>query len=141
MSRKLLKLPPLRKQVFACLHIFRRQMSISDAKIADKYKQLKEALNNHPFPSPWRDVAALLHESSKREPQRVENSKLIRRLVSGSQVCGAFLRLLCVPLIGTEAAYLRVWKKNERKQQMCLKQLKKAFPSVATACFPLMLCW
>lgn len=125
-------------------------MSISDAKIADEYKKLKEALNNnHPFPSPWRDVATLLHESSQREPQRVENSKLIRRLVSGSQVCGAFLRLLCVPLIGTEAAYLRAWKKNERKQQMCLKQLKKAhlslilerFLSVSMACFPLMLCW
>lgn len=125
-------------------------MSISDAKIADEYNQLKEALeNNHLFPSPWRDVAALLHESSQREPQRVENSKLIRRLVSGSHVCGAFLWLLCVPLIGTEAAYLREWKKNERKQQMCLKQLKKAhlslimerFLSFATACFPLMFCW
>lgn len=64
-------------------------------------------------PSPWRDVAALLHEGSQWEPQRVKDAKLIGRLVSGAQLCRALLWFLCMPLIRAEATHLRQWRKNK----------------------------
>lgn len=57
--------------------------------------------------SPWGDVAALLHEGSQGEPERVEDAELVGRLVGGAQLSGALLWLLCVPLVWAEATHLQ----------------------------------
>ncbi len=52
---------------------------------------------------PGRDVATLLHEGSKGEPETVEDPKLIGGLVA-RQTVSALLGLLGVPLVRAEAA-------------------------------------
>lgn len=57
--------------------------------------------------SPRGDVAALLHEGSQGEPERVEDAELVGRLVGGAQLSGALLWFLRVPLVWAEATHLR----------------------------------
>lgn len=67
------------------------------------FSQPEENLVSNLSVLPGGDIAALLHESAQREPEGVEDAKLIGGLVTWRTV-GALFRLLGVPFIRAEAA-------------------------------------
>lgn len=117
-----------RRSLETCVKSVERRVVIHITNIMHHHRLLLESRVQPSIPwmdfpshSPWRDVTALLHEGSQRKPQRVEDAKLIGRLVSGALLWGPLLWFLCMPLIRTEATHL---PGHNKRDQIILKIIR-----------------